>query len=145
MNILKLFKKNRGKLKDFYLSVIAGLFSGLGVGIFFNLTTEITFNRWINIFSYEIIATIIYILFVFIVLGVFYILGVLIIIYIIKDVKRILPFHLNFIAGVYSSAITFLLVLYYNQPMIRNTIAIIGGVLFFILAYITVKKKWPKK
>jgi len=141
--MFKIFKTNRGKFKDFYLSVIAGLFSGLGIGIFFRLTTDIVFNRWINLFSYELFAAIIYVLFVLFILGILYTLGMLIVIFILKDKKRTLSFHLNFIA-VYSSAITFLLILYYNISLIRNVIALVGFILFFVLAYFTVKRRWPE-
>ena len=144
IGMIRIFIKNRGKLKDFYLSVIAGVFSGSAIGIFFRLTTDTSFNRWIDLSSFEIFAAIIYLIFVLIVLAFFYFFGILITKYLLRDKKRILNFHLNFIAGTYSSATTYLLVLYYNVPIIRNTSVIVAAVLFFILAYYTVKRKWPK-
>lgn len=139
---LKIFTRNYGKLKDFTISVIAGLFSGLGIGIFFDLTTDITFNRWINLKSYEAFAAFIYVIFFFLILIIFYGFGMFITS--LMDKKRTLGFHLNFVAGIYSSTMTFLLVLYFNQPATRYTIAGIGIVFFFILAYYTIKKKWSR-
>ena len=142
--IIGVFRKNRGRFKDFYLNSMTGLFSGAGMGVFFNLTTNIKFERWINLGSYEIFAAIIYVIFILIVLGLFYILGILIIELLLRDKRRILSFHLNFVSGIYSSVLSFLFVLYYNKPTIRYTIAIMGLVLFFVVAYYTIKKKWPK-
>lgn len=141
---IKIYINNIGKLKDLCSSVIAGLLSGTAIGIFFSLTTDFTFNRWINLFSYEIFAAIVYVIFILVLLLIFYGLGLLITRSFWKDKRRPYGFYLNFVAGIYSSAITFLLVLYYNQPKIRNTIAITGLLLFFVLAHFTIKKKWPK-
>jgi len=132
-------------LKDFYLSVIAGLFSGLCMGIFFSLTIDISFNRWIDPTKLgEFFATVVDVLLILFLLLTFYVVGQLIVKFLLRDKKRHLSFHLNFIAGIYSSTMTFLLVLYYDAPMMRNTITSIGVVLFFVLAYFTVKRKWPK-
>lgn len=142
--IIKFFKKNRGKFKDFCISVMAGLFSGTAIGIFFNLTTQIEFIRWINLENFEVFAGIIYFIGTLLILEFFYWIGKIFIVGILKDNKRFLSFHLNFISGMYSSIMAFLLVLYNNQSTIRNTIALLGILSFFPLAYFTIKKKWPK-
>jgi len=141
---LIVFKKNFGKLKDFISSVLAGLLSGTAIGIFFNLTTDITFNRWINLFSYEAFAAFIYVLFLLLLSLLFYGFGILLISVLWKDKRRTFGFYINYIAGTYSSTITFLVLLYYDNSWVRNTIALVGVFLLFVLAYFTVKKKWPK-
>lgn len=137
---LGVFIRNYGKLKDFAISVIAGLFSGTITGIFFNSITDITFNGWINLNSYEAVAAIIYAIFAYILIKVFYPFGKSLTI--IIDKKKTLSFHLNFYAGMYSSTITFLFVLYLNRIKMLITITGIGMILLFILAYYIIKKKY---
>ena len=142
MNFFKILKNNHGKLKDFISSVIAGLFSGTAVGIFFSLTTNITFNRWINLFSFELVPAIVYFIFFLFILLIFYCIGSFITKFIWKDNKRLFGFYINFISGTYSSALSFLLVLYYKNILTLITLLILGIIILFILAYFTVKRKW---
>lgn len=137
--IINHFKKNRGKLKDFGINSIAGIFSGISIGIFFSLTTDITFHRWIDPTTLELFPAIIYVIFVLFILTIFYGIGVLITWWL--DKKKIMDFHISFIAGTYCSIMSFLFVLYYNVVLIRNVLAVAFIVIFLIVAYFTIKKK----
>ena len=138
-NFIAPFKQNPKKLKDFGVNCITGLFTGVTIGIFFNLTTSTTFNRWINPMSIEIVPTIIYVISIIGVLIFFYNFGTFLTKLI--DKSGAMNFHLNFISGTYSSTLSFLLVLYFNAPKIRNTLAIIGIPTFIVLARFAIKKK----
>ena len=141
------FKKRywpyRGRLKDFFVSVFGGFFSGLVVGIFFSLVTDTTFNGWINPLKLgELVALTIYTLFTFLLLVFFYKLGDWGVKLSIGNSSRSFSFYLNYIAGAFSSTTVFLFTLYYDVPLIRNTIAIIFVITFFLLAEFTIRKKW---
>ena len=140
--LLSHFQNNIENLKDFGINSISGLLTGVAIGIFFSLTTDITFNRWINLFSNEIFAAIVYVFFVLIILAFFYGLGILITWFI--DKNKMMSFHLNFVSGTYCSIMSFLFVLYYNTARIRNSIAVIGIIIWIIIAGFTIKKKRPK-
>ena len=141
--IIKTFSKNYGKFRELTLSIIAGILAGTMVGIFFNLTTDITFNRWINIFNFEVFAGIIFLSLSVFALWILYLIGYRL----IKNnfgKKSAFRFYLNYIAGMYGSSTAFLVVFYSGEPPIRNTIAATFVIMYLILAYFTIKKKHPK-
>jgi len=137
------FRNNRDKLKDFGINSITGLFTGTTIGIFFNLTASVTFNRWIDPTNIgELFATVIYVSFIIFLLAFLYGLGIILTWMI--DKNKVYSYHLNFIAGTYCSIMSFLLVLYHKQHLIRNTIAVIGIIVWIVVAYFTIKKEKPK-
>jgi len=72
----KLLTKNYAKRRrNFYSSTIAGLFTGIAIGIFFSSITDVNFNRWIDIFSNEAFAAGVYFLSTLVVMIIFYHIG----------------------------------------------------------------------
>lgn len=138
--ILNHFRNNRGKLKDFEINSISGLLTGVAIGILFSLTADTKFNRWIDLTSLELFAAIVYVIIILILLAFFYILGMLITRFI--DKNKTMSFHLNFVSGTYCSILSFFFVLYYDVTLIRNSILVIGFLVWIIIAGITIKKKW---
>ncbi len=139
MKIMRDFIKNSGKLKDFTLSSIAGMFSGLSIGIFFSLTTDITFNGWIKDNFLTNVISFLFLIFIFYFLGRFIIVKCL-----LSDKKRELSFHLNFIAGIFSSSFTFLLILYHKNLITAIMIGVVLIILFFIVAHFAIREKHNK-
>jgi len=118
---------------------MTGVFTGVTIGIFFNLTTNTKFDRWVNLNSLEIFPAIIYVIFTLVLLFFFYGIGMFLTWLI--DKNRTLSFHLNFVSGVYCSTISFLFVLYHAVSRVRNIIAILGIFIWLIVAHYSIKRK----
>jgi hypothetical protein len=142
IKIINHFRNNIGKLKDFLINSISGLFTGIAIGLLFKWTTDTEFNRWIDFTSLELVAAIVYVIFILILLLIFYGLGMLMTF--LVDKKKRMSFHLNFVSGTYCSIMSFTFVLYSDIARIRNSIAVIGFLTWLIIAGFTINKKWPK-
>jgi hypothetical protein len=138
----RVFKRYRGRFGEFIIDSVAGLLSGTIIGVFFSLIASITFNRWINLGNYEFFAAIIYVFFTLCILWFFYWLGMFIAKFIFKSKKLLIGFHLNMIAGVFSSMISFLVVLYHNFFWIDVTILGLWVIISILLAHWAIKKKF---
>jgi phosphate starvation-inducible membrane PsiE len=138
----RVITNNKNKFREFWIDALAGLLSGTTIGIFFSLVTEIKFIRWINLFSPEIFAAIIYVVGSFLVLFGFYWLGKVVVYFI--DKKRLMSFRLNMIAGAYTSVVSFLLVTYHSSFETDISIAIIALVILFFLSHSAIKRRKPR-
>lgn len=149
INKIKRFhRKYRDRLRNFYSSSIAGLFTGLIIGLFFSLITDSDFNRWINIFSYEIFAGVIYFIFTIFLIIFFYIFGMLMTRWVVASQidnekskkKHMINFRINYFAGMYSATFVTSIILL-NKSEIIYPISI-GFILFYLpCAYFAVRTK----
>lgn len=143
------FWKYRARCRAFLSSSIAGLFTGVMIGIFFSLVTDVNFNRWINLRDYELLAGIIYAFFTYLVLYLLYLVGILFIwtICFFFKIKNKISERVNFKINYFASAITTLfvtpLVLLNGNLKTQLTISIIFILLYFPTMYLVVKN--PKK
>lgn len=85
------------------------------------------------------VAAVIYISFTLFLLIILYFFGRLLVFLLFRNKDDTLSFHINFIAGIYSVSFVSLMIILYNQPTIRNIIAVVGVILFFPAEYIAVK------
>jgi len=139
-------KRYAERCRNFYSSSIAGLFTGVIIGILFSLITDSKFNRWINLFSYELFAAVVYFAFIFLVLYILYFFGKLcIILFISKDKKNLISFKINYFAGVYAATWSASLIILHTKINIAIYISILFIILYFPIEYFTVRNKKKQK
>lgn len=140
-------KKYRKRCRSFYSSSIAGLFTGVMIGILFSLITDSQFNRWINLRSYEFFAAIIYFGFTIFILWVFYYLGkglfwlILHVSHISNKEDDLIGFKINFIAGIYSAAFSASLILLNNKFPIIIYVTLAFIIFYLLVEYYAVRNK----
>ena len=140
---IRLFhRKYRKRCRNFYSGSIAGLFTGIAIGIFFTLITDVKFNRWINLASYELFVAIIYFLFVFFVLVVLYFLGKLLVWFLVtKSKDELIGFRINYFASIYSASFTASLIILHDNLFIASIVTLAFIVLYFPVEYFSVRNK----
>lgn len=122
---------------SFLSSTIAGLFTGVMIGIFFSLVTDIDFNRWINLGNYELFAGIIYVLFTYALLYLLYLLGTLLVwvICLVFKIRNRYQEKINFKINYFASALATLfitpLILLEGNMKTQLTISIVFILLYF--------------
>ncbi len=134
---------NIGKYKEFCITSFAGLFTGVVIGIFFSLTIDAKFNRWINLLSPEIGAFVVYLIGTLFLAYLFYWVGYFLTWLI--DKRKIMTFHLSYISGVYCAIVSFLLVLYYINFKTDLLIGLVGVIFYFVVAHFAVKRRRPRR
>ena len=135
-------RKYSDRCRNFYASTLAGLFTGVIVGIFFSLMTNSEFNRWINLFSYELVAAVIYFLFTLVLIFSLYIVGVIIgktfthfaKLSPTKQKQFLISFRVNYFAGIYSASWVTSLFILNGKTLISLTVSAL-----FIFAYVPVE------
>jgi len=148
---IKLFhKRHIDRCRSFYSSSIAGLFTGIIIGILFSLITDTSFNRWINLLHWgELFAAIVYFGFIFILIIILYFFGKICVYFFIakpikdssKKKKCLVDFRINYFAGIYSASWTASLVLLYTKLMTAIYVSIIFILLYLPIEYFTVRNK----
>lgn len=143
---IRLFHKRYLKrCRNFYSSSIAGLLTGTAIGIFFSLITDVSFDRWINIFSIELFAAIIYFMFVFFILFVFYFIGKYgVWFFISKNKDDLVGFKINYFASIYSASWAASLIILHSKILVAIYVSIVYLILYLPLEYFTVRTKRPK-
>ena len=145
LNFKSFHKKYKKRCRNFYSSSIAGLFTGVAIGILFSLMIDSKFNRWINLVSYELFVVMIYFSFVFIVLYILYYLGKLCMwFFITKNKDELMGFKINYFAGIYAATFSASMVILNDNSFVRNIVALFFVLLYFPVEYYTVKNNRPK-
>lgn len=149
-NIKKLYNKYRDRCRNFHFNTIAGLFTGAIIGIFFNLITNSTFNRWINPFNLgELMAAIIYFSITIFLVWISYFIGKLFIwLFISKQKKHLINFKINYFAGIYSAIWVASLLILKDKLKLMFYLSVIFILLYLPIEYLVVKNpnklKQPK-
>lgn len=148
-------KRYIDRCRSFYSSSIAGLFTGVIIGIFFSLVTDASFNRWINPFQLgELFAAIIYFGFTLILIYILYFFGkacvyVVCIYFLMTKIVRnsskkkncLINFKINYFAGIYSATWVASLIILHTQFMIALYVSIMFILLYFPVEYFVVRNK----
>jgi len=126
-------KEYKKRINNFVSSAITGLISGVIIIIFFNLITDSTFNRRINLFNLgEAFAAGIYLLFTLSLLYVLFLFGRFVFKRCMSKKKEdLIGFRINYFAGTYSA--TFGAFLYGFRNSIYSMIIIL---ILFLLIYV---------
>lgn len=130
------FSRAPRRFKQFYSNVIAGLFSGTLVGIFFAIVAPTQFLGWSS--GIEWLKAIGFTLFCLILL---HQVGKKL----FGDLGESSGFLLNYVAGFVSSLISSLLILYAKNFFIALSIIIGFILLFFVVSYCILRLRMPKK
>lgn len=144
--IRKFQKKYNERCRNFYSSTIAGLSTGFVIGILFSLITDSKFNRWINLFSYEFFAALIYFVFVLILLYILYHLGKGVMEHILHYKKKdLINYKINYFAGIYSAIGSASFVILHSQTQMIIYVLIFFILFYFPIQYLTVRTKKKSK
>lgn len=131
------------RIRAFYSSSIAGSFTGVLIGVLFSLITDTTFNRWIDVFSYELFAAIIYVLFILLGSWFFYHIGNFFIRTFISNKKEdLIGFKINYFAGIYSALFSAtLVVLSHNNASLSIKVLVVFVIVYFPLEFFVVRTR----
>ena len=141
MNPFSFYKTHKNRCRNFYTSSIAGLFSGIIIGLFFILMTDSTFNRWINLFGYELLVSIIFFGLILLFLWLGYWIGKGLVFFLIaKDKDDLVSFKINYFAGTYSTAFSSSLLILHNHFAIASYFTIFFILMYFPINYFAVKE-----
>lgn len=151
--IRKFQKKYKDRCRSFYSSTVAGLYTGVAIGILFTLIADSKFNRWINLLSYELFAAIVYFLFTIFMVFSLYLVGWICVHLFIaskisnenKKKQHLINFRINYVASLYSASWITSVILLWDKTSIIFWVSLFFILLYPVAAYIAVRNKKRKK
>jgi len=149
MCVKKIFsyrKKNRDRIRKFYSNLVAGLFTGILIGILFSFITKSTFIRWIDLAQIgELLAAVIYIVFIAMLSYILYWFGRLLIwLFGFKNDDDLIGFRMNYVAGIYSASWISILIIVHSNICLCIYVTLGYLILYLPMEYLAVRNKKSK-